>query len=111
MTRLKACIASGFAVWTVGLGTVLSFNHWAEIKWFFGMTFFDFLDFLTANIMLPLGGLAIAIFIGWLAPKTMSQNELSMGEGRSYRLWYFLVRYVTPVAVVIVFLNAIGVVG
>ena len=111
MTRLKASIASAVSVWVVGLGTVLSFNHWAEIKWFFGMTFFGFLDFLTANIMLPLGGLAIAIFIGWLAPKAISQQELAMHSQLGFRLWYFLLRYVTPIAVVIVFLNAIGVVG
>lgn len=112
MSRINACVWSGLATWALGLGTVLSFNYWAEIKWFFGKTFFDFLDFLTANIMLPLGGLLIAIFVGWVLPQKESRDELDMSEGcNKYRAWMFLVRYITPVAVIIVFLRAIGLIG
>ncbi|MDH5231012.1 MAG: sodium-dependent transporter [Gammaproteobacteria bacterium] len=107
MQRFKACVYAGLATWLLGMGTVLSFNQWAEIK-IFGKTFFDNLDFLTSNIMLPLGGLCIAIFAGWLLPRLMSADELAMKSDSQYELWRFLVRYITPIGVAIVFLKAVG---
>ena len=107
MSRIKACVISGLVTWLVGLGTVLSFNAWSEIK-FFGKTFFDVLDFLTANIMLPLGGLFIAIFAAWIMKRETTADELEMGQGPAYQSWRILVRFITPIAVIIVFLNAIG---
>lgn len=109
MKRNTASIGAGILTWFIGLGTVLSFNLWSEFK-LFDKTFFDLLDYLTANIMLPLGGLFIAIFAGWIMSKQATQDELHMGDNAPYLLWRFLVRYVTPVGVIVVFLNAIGVI-
>ena len=110
LNRAKACIASGLATWLLGIGTVFSFNLWSDYK-LFDKTFFDLLDYLTANIMLPLGGLLIALFTGWIMSKRMTQDELDIKHGLGYKLWYFLVRYVTPIGVIVVFLNAIGLLG
>ena len=60
MSRMRACIWAGLATWILGIGTVLSFNLTADVK-LFDKTFFDILDYLTANVMLPLGGLSIAV--------------------------------------------------
>ncbi len=109
MRRLTACVWSGIVTWILGVGTVLSFNLWSEDK-LFGKTFFDLLDYLTANIMLPLGGLFIAVFAAWVMREADVRQELEVVNRVGYRLWRFLVRYVTPVCVVIVFLNAIGVI-
>ena len=107
-SRIQACVKAGLATWLLGIGTVLSFNWWADIK-LFGKTFFDSLDFLTANIMLPLGGLFIAIFAGWILPRRDAEKELG-GDHLGYRLWRFTVRYVSPLAVFIVFLRSIEVI-
>jgi NSS family neurotransmitter:Na+ symporter len=109
MRRLTACVWSGIVTWILGVGTVLSFNLWSEDK-LFGKTFFDLLDYLTANIMLPLGGLFIAVFAAWVMREADVGEELAMVNRVGYHLWRFLVRFVTPVCVVIVFLNAIGVI-
>jgi len=109
MRRLTACVWSGIVTWILGVGTVLSFNLWSEDK-LFGKTFFDLLDYLTANIMLPLGGLFIAVFAAWVMREADVREELAVVNRVGYRLWRFLVRYVTPVCVVIVFLKAIGVI-
>lgn len=109
MSRLKASTVAGILTWAVGLGTVLSFNVTADVK-LFDKTFFDLMDYLTANIMLPLGGLAMAIFVVWVMPKAASIDELNMGRGAGYELWFLLVKFVTPIAVIIVFLNAIGII-
>jgi NSS family neurotransmitter:Na+ symporter len=70
-------------------------------------TVFDLLDYLTANIMLPLGGLLIAVFAARKMSRASSVDELGMGDRFFYPLWRFLVRYITPVAVILVFLYAL----
>lgn len=105
-SRLKASILAGLITWVVGLGTVLSFNKWSELK-LFGKTFFDLLDYLTANIMLPLGGVFIAIFAAWIMSRQSTLDELSMGDHAGYKLWRVLVQFIAPIAVVIVFIQII----
>lgn len=114
MTRGKACVISGIVTWLLGIVTVLSFNEWAFEFTFAGQKktegLFDMLDILTANIMLPLGGLLMAIFAGWKMARTSTTDELAMNlTDVGYKVWHFLIRYVTPVAVIIVMLKAIGI--
>jgi NSS family neurotransmitter:Na+ symporter len=111
MTRVRAAVWSGLATWLVGIATVLSFSHWAFDFNFLGTVkhngVFDILDILTANIMLPVGGLFIAIFAGWMMRPKHSKEELALN--RSYKLWQFLIKYVAPVLVSVVILNLFGV--
>ena len=115
LSRIMASVVAGLATWSFGLLTVFSFNIWSEVKLlsrfevFKDSTVFDLLDYLTANIMLPLGGLLIAIFAAWKMSRASTVDELAMGDRFFYPLWRFLVRYITPVAVIIVFLSAIGI--
>ncbi|ORU90031.1 MAG: transporter [Cycloclasticus sp. symbiont of Poecilosclerida sp. M] len=108
ISRMRACIWAGLATWFVGVGTVLSFNYMSDVT-LFGRTFFDLLDFLTANIMLPLGGICIAIFAGWIISKQSSEEELGLPRGGYYEAWRFLVKYISPAAVIIVFMNVVGI--
>ena len=116
MDRMKAAVIMGIACWLFGLLTVFSFNIWSDItplymfETFRDKTIFDLLDYLTANIMLPLGGLLIAIFSVWIMHEDASIDELAMGEGLTYQIWHLLVRYITPIAVIIVFLRAIEII-
>ncbi len=109
MTRGKASILAGIVTWLLGVGSALSFNLWGDYK-LWGKTFFDLIDYLTANIMLPLGGVFIAIFAGWVMQRSSVRAELQMSESAGFELWHFLVRFVAPLAVIIVFLGAIGVI-
>ncbi|MES9946021.1 MAG: sodium-dependent transporter, partial [Candidatus Thiodiazotropha sp.] len=84
------------------------FNIWSDFK-IFDKTFFDLLDYLTANIMLPLGGLLIALFSGWLMKKESSKDEFAM-RPMAYQVWWNLIRYISPFAVIVVFLHAIGII-
>jgi NSS family neurotransmitter:Na+ symporter len=102
ISRLRANLILAGIVWVLGLGTVFSDNIWAEYK-LLGFTFFDFLDFLTANIMLPISGLLIAVFVGFYMNKKAVNSELS-GLGPSVRaVWRFSLRYIAPTAIAIVF--------
>ena len=107
-TREKACVWSGLATWALGLGTVFSFNIWANVK-FFDRSIFQLLDYLTANLMLPVGGFCIAIFSGWIMKKHDSEQELNMPTEASYQIWKILISYVAPAAVFLVYLHVIGV--
>lgn len=109
MSRVNAVVFAGGISWVLGLGTVFSYNLWAH-KTLFGKTFFDLLDYLTANIMLPLGGLAIAVFAAWVMSRGSTEEELAVKAPWVYRLWRIVTRYVTPVAITIIFLNVIGVI-
>jgi len=108
VSRRRASVYTGFAAWSLGLLTVVSFNI-GQTWLLFGKTMFELLDYLTANLMLPLGGLFIAIFAGWVMPRSSSQQEFAIKRPIFYQIWLFLIRFVTPAAVIIVFLNAIGI--
>ncbi|NLN37050.1 MAG: sodium-dependent transporter, partial [Bacteroidales bacterium] len=76
----------------------------------FGKTIFDFFDYLSANILLPLGGLFIVLFVGWYMKKALVYDEFTNQgtlKGTLFRAYYFIIRYVAPVAIAIVFLDLI----
>ncbi|MEW6445040.1 MAG: sodium-dependent transporter [Pseudomonadota bacterium] len=108
-TRTRAVIVLGFAAWALGILTVLSFNTWADVK-LFGKNFFELLDFLTSNIMLPLGGLMMAVFATWFMRRGSTEEELALSSW-GYALWRVLTRYVAPVGILIVLLNGLGLFG
>lgn len=105
-TRAQAALIMGLSIWGLGLGTVLSFNVLSEFKFLKG-TIFDNLDHLTINIMLPLGGVLITVFAGWVMCRNSTADELG-GAGTTYKLWRFLARFVAPIGITFVFLKAVG---
>ena len=104
-SRAQAATLIGVIIWVIGFGSVFSWNIWKD-KTFFRGTVFDNLDFLTNQIMLPLGGLFIAVFAGWVMCRNSSADELG-GAGLAYRAWRFGVRYVAPVGIFAVLFFAI----
>jgi NSS family neurotransmitter:Na+ symporter len=107
VSRIRASVVMGLFTWLLGIGSILSFNLWSDAK-LGGKTFFDWMDYLTSNIMLPLGGLLIAIFAGWLMRKQSSQGELGLSNS-FYGVWSFLVKFVAIFAVSLVMLKVSGV--
>ena len=109
LKRVNAAIVAGIATWLLGIVTVLSFNQWEQYT-LFGKTAFDILDFVTANIMLPLGGLTIAVFAGWFMSKHVVRREMALRSRRLHKAWYFILKYIAPVGIVIVFFNLVGII-
>ena len=104
-TRAQATIATGFLIWFVGMGSVLSFNVLSDVRFLAG-TIFDNVDYLTSNIMLPLGGLLIVIFAGWVMCRNSTADELH-GSGGLFKTWRILARFVAPIGILIVLINAV----
>jgi NSS family neurotransmitter:Na+ symporter len=97
-----------------GVKRPLSTFGLAGIAWLGGVAcihygdVFNALDYITANIMLPLGGLFIAIFVGWILPQQRTGEEVSMGDGLLFKAWRFVLRYIAPTCILLVFLNRLG---
>ncbi len=111
--RHKVSIVSGLVIFLLGIPCALSFGCMGGFK-VFGKTFFDCLDYLASNILLPMGGLLICVFVGWFWGIRYALEEAHSGaEGVKEivwgKIWGFLVRFLTPVAVLLVFLLKIGV--
>lgn len=106
MSRLVAALIIGTAAWLLGLATVFSFNIWSDVK-LFDKTFFDLLDFATTNVMLPLGGLLIALFASWTMSKTRMKNEVGIDNPAIFSAWHFTLRFLAPVAIIAVLVNGL----
>jgi NSS family neurotransmitter:Na+ symporter len=104
-TRAQATIMVGLLIWLVGFGSVLSFNVLADTTFLAG-TIFDNVDYLTSNIMLPLGGLLITIFAGWVMCRNSTSDELGTSGGL-FKSWRLLARFVAPTGILLVLINAV----
>ena len=109
VSRVKAAWGTGLLIWCSGSAVALSFNDWSEVK-LFGLGIFDILDALTSRIIMPLSGLMIAIFVGWIMKKKHVSEEMQM-SGAGLGLWFNVLRFGSPVVIVLIFLNVMGWLG
>lgn len=110
-SRWVATAISGFVLWLMSLGTVFSLSgaEWAHFAFGDGkISIFDVVDFMTSNVLLPLGGLVVALFMGWAMPTHIQQAALQE-QGRTYVLWRICIKWLAPVAIALVFLQLVGV--
>jgi NSS family neurotransmitter:Na+ symporter len=105
--RGRVAITLGVISWLLGLGTVFSFNRWADVEVLNQPTFFDFANFVTDKVLLPVGGMFIALFAAWALPKTVIGAQLGIAEGPAALLWRLLCGIVAPAAVLVVFVSTL----
>jgi NSS family neurotransmitter:Na+ symporter len=107
-SRVRASLLAGVTVWLLGIACLLSLNEWSGFT-VFGKGVLDLFDYLTANVLLPLGGIFIAIFAGWILDRDVTRDELGCDSSHLlYRVWRGLIRWFAPLCVILVFLNAVG---
>lgn len=97
--RSRVAVTLGVVCWFIGLGTVLSFNVLSDFTVDGSRTIFAFIDRLTQNIMLPVGGLLIALFCAWRLPRRVVQSQLGIKREGPWWLWQLLIGIVTPFSV------------
>lgn len=111
ISRRKAVVLSTGAAMTLGSLCALSFGPLSDVK-IFGLTVFNLFDYLSSNILLPLGGMCISIFVGWFLDKNVVKAQLT-GEGTLspwlLRIIVFSLRFIAPAGILIVFLAGLGV--
>jgi NSS family neurotransmitter:Na+ symporter len=106
-SRRRSCMIAGAGAWLLGIGSLLSFNHWSDFVPG-GRTVFDWAEFLSTSVLLPVGGLLTAVFAGWRMRLASSAEEMGSESSWSYRTWLGLILFVAPVGVGIVFLEGTG---
>jgi NSS family neurotransmitter:Na+ symporter len=103
--RKKSVLVMGGVIFVLGIPSGLSFGLLADTQ-LFGMTFFDHVDNISSNYLLPIGGMLTAIFVAWVWGTKEAHKEIERHETTFHwaAYWEFVVRYIAPVAVAIVFL-------
>jgi len=113
--RHNAAIVLGIVIAIIGLPSVLAFNILADFK-IFGLNFFDLVDFIASNVLLPLGGLMISVFVAWVWGFDRVLPKLKLGAEKLFNdyprvitVWKIFLKYLAPVLIFLVFLQSIGV--
>jgi NSS family neurotransmitter:Na+ symporter len=110
-SRLKASILMGLFFYLVGIIALLSnVDGYKEFLTWGGKNFFDWVDYVTAAIMLPLGGLVMAVFVGFVLPKSKVESVMHPQLKFAFGVWYFSLRYITPLAMFLVILSLMGII-
>ncbi|MFT9819880.1 sodium-dependent transporter [Lysinibacillus sp. NPDC056185] len=108
--RENMALMVGLLIFVVGIPSALSYGVLSDVQ-LFGKTIFDLADFTVSNILMPLGVLLVAIFVPFKMKKEVLMQELGVSKNKGYKLfvlWLFLLRFIAPIAIIIVFLNVIG---
>jgi neurotransmitter:Na+ symporter, NSS family len=109
-SRSKVVWLIGLVCWLLSLGTIGSFSHATDFS-IYGVTFFKAIDFITSAVMLPLGGVLLAIFCGWILDQKILENEFDWKlNGLVYKTWKTILCYVSPCAIILVLLMACGII-
>ena len=110
-SRRRASLVMGSLIFLLGIPSALAgsgkiFANWAFL---FGKDFFDTMDYLGSNWLLPLGGLFIAIFVGWVMPEHARSDEFKTGSrfGMLYPAWKWVLRLVVPAAILVLWLFSV----
>jgi NSS family neurotransmitter:Na+ symporter len=114
-TRKKAVLLTGAASFIFGIPSALSntnllFGNWQMI---YGKNFFETVDAIVSVWMLPIGGLMIAIYVGWVLSPVMLKEEFEAGSkyGWLFKPWVFFIRWIAPIAIICIFLQQSGLIN
>ncbi len=108
--RRRVTWLTGLAIFIVGIPSALSFGEMSSFT-VFGKTVFDLWDFLITSLLMPLGALLTALFVAWQQPKTQVFAHMQEGYSGSRKLivwWYNALRYLAPLAILLVFAHTLG---
>lgn len=111
--RPAMALTVGFCAWLLGVAAAFSFNIWRGVEplgfipLFSGLDIFDSLDFLVSNLLIPLNGLLIALFAGWGISRRSMLAELDLSNSLLVRYWVFTIRYLAPVAILLVLITSV----
>ncbi len=108
--RRNATLVMGGLIFLLGVPSALSNHLLADVHFIGDRNFLDSIDLLATNYILPLGGLLIAVFTGWVMTTRLARGEIEKGavHFHYYPVWHFLIKYVSPILVAIVFLSRSG---
>ncbi|AFC94434.1 sodium-dependent transporter [Streptococcus pneumoniae ST556] len=105
--RAKWSAILGILTFVFGIPSALSYGVMADVH-IFGKTFFDAMDFLVSNLLMPFGALCLSLFTGYIFKKALAMEEFRLDERawkqRLFQVWLFLLRFVIPIIIIVVFI-------
>ncbi|RXJ53797.1 sodium-dependent transporter [Candidatus Marinarcus aquaticus] len=113
MKRKKATYSVSVIFYIIGIFTLLSnTTAFSSLLTFGGKNLFDWFDFISAAILMPIGGIIVAVFVGYIMDQKVAREALVPYIGENlYKVWLFIMRVVAPIAVLLVMLNEMGVIS
>ena len=108
VTRVSAAISCGIVIWFLGLGTLLSFNVMQSTEVFFGRNFFDWLQWLTGRVLLPLVGLLLCVFLSRILPDALLGEMWGSSAPRALAAWKWTLRFPARVSLIVLLLYCVG---
>ena len=103
LSRKRSAQIISFLAWVLGIGSALSFNIWSDYQIKAERNFLDSIEFVTNQILLPLGGMFIAIFVGWFMKNSLITDEMGSINPVLFFLWRFFVKFIAPLSVAYIF--------
>jgi NSS family neurotransmitter:Na+ symporter len=113
LSRRNAALLVCTSIFILGMGTVFSFNLWKEwrplasFERYADFGYFEILDYLTANIMMPLTGLLLALFTGWVIKPEAIAKQLNIQNPTVFRAWFWLLRWVAPISIALILYSSL----
>ena len=107
ISRPVASIGATVICLILGTFCSLSFGIWKDVT-LFGMGFFDLFDFIVAKLIMPIGGMLICVFLGWIVDEKVLRAEITnMGTLRApyYPVFRFIIRYLAPICILLIFIS------
>ncbi|MER2128676.1 sodium-dependent transporter [Solibacillus sp. FSL H8-0523] len=104
-SRKKASWLFAAIIFIVGIPSALSFGLLSDVS-IFDRSIFDFVDYFTSAILMPIGALLTSIFAGYHYSKNISREEMQTSPV-IYHIWYFIVRYLAPICIIAIFVNKV----
>lgn len=105
--RAKWSVILGILTFVFGIPSALSYGVMADAH-IFGKTFFDAMDFLVSNLLMPFGALCLSLFTGYIFKKALAMEELHLDETAwkqgLFQVWLFLLRFIIPIIIIVVFI-------
>ena len=113
-TRHRAASIVTIGCLTIGVISSLSMGEWSEYT-VAGMNIFDALDYFTTKVMLPISGMSAALFVGWVLRPDIMKGEVNnygdLGQPWYFPIYKFIIRYLAPAVIILIFINGLGLLG
>ncbi|MEC3882995.1 sodium-dependent transporter [Halobacillus litoralis] len=110
-TRFATSVLVGSIMFVLGIGVSLGFGLWSGVTPIGDLNILDSMDYIASNILLPLGGLSMALLVGWYFKKSEALEATDMKNGLLGNLWFTIIKFIAPIMIIVIFLNQIGVIS
>ncbi len=112
MTRKQATIMCGSIFYILGIVALLSMSSaYGGSLTFFGKNAFDWMDFITSSVMMPIAAIVTCVFLGYFVDKDMLKQKFVPNSSVTvFNIWYFLIKFLVPLAIIVLFLNKLGII-